>query len=104
MSNVIETFILGWIGDLEPSELRDLAAKKADVTVELFAEYGDDINAARMVVGRRAVQKVRDMTDGDFDALIVQIRRAHPEHGAILGNHKDWFVEQAKLARQRFLA
>lgn len=103
--NVIEENVMEWIADLPLSTLRHMAEQNEDATAKLFRGYNHyTIKGIRMSLGRAAVQRVRDMREEDYQALIDRVLETHPLHGEIIFEHEEWFIRQVKLARERFLA
>jgi hypothetical protein len=104
MRNAYESYVLDWIGDQDPAGLRRMAEADADATASLFQRSRIRLHTARAIIGRRAVERIRAMTDRDFSRLIDLALEQYPAQGAVLDDHEGWFVRQAKLARDRFLS
>lgn len=106
MLNAYEMYVLEWVADQDPKELRQMAREDADASAKILGQAkatGLKMQAARAIIGRSAVQRIRDMTERDFQNLIDLALARYPEQGEVLDDHEEWFIRQAKLARQRFL-
>jgi hypothetical protein len=100
---VLEMAVLSWLEDQEPEDLRRLAERDGDATADLLAEYRDMLGYARRIVGRSALERMRNMGDKDFDRLLDLALQRCPAQGRVCWEHKAWFIRQARLARDRFL-
>ena len=92
-----------WLAQRTPADLDRMARQDTDMAQALRRELGWlgtlGPAAIRAMLGPGRVSELARYTDWDFEVLLDDLLVSHPNHGAILAVHEDWYLRQMRALR-----